>query len=254
MRKWLLCLLLLPTALCSSCGPLQPGGWEVTVRGGIAASLYVNRRPVWATNLSEAPSVQLLASGVDAFPHQFSVPATIALEAGWNATDHLQPYAEYAFTYAQGQERANNYNGVNIRFIYGPFVTHSGYIGLRYYLRGYCLFGLGRFTPCLGFKTGTVWQRSVVDTIYIEGGSAQTPRLYESELAVSGGLQCGVQWWFSRCFSLYMQREFVVTCGFTPNRNIVLDPAQSDGITNINYGSADWIVSFPVTFGLRYNF
>lgn len=226
----------------------------VTVRGGVAASLYVDRRPVFVTAPSLDPPVQLFAKGSVAFPQQFDLPAIVVIEGSYNTDTRVQLFFEYAFNYAQGKTRATDFGDMALSQTYSGYVTHGGYVGARYFFWGYCLPGLGRFTPCLGFKIGAVWHRTVIDRLHVSGREIQDLLLTSSQWVPSGGLQAGLQWWFSHKWSLFMQREFVIQQSARSNHNILLNPAETAGFTNSNPGGSRWTISFPVTFGLRYTF
>jgi hypothetical protein len=249
-------VLFLPTlSLTCSAAPLCCGKLSVMVKGGVTPTSYSDRQPFFNNYPDPGPGI-IESALATRFSNQFSVPWNIGAEVAWNAGCRIQYFVEYSYTQASGKTFFSDRSGVPItqRFI-DEYRTHAGYLGSRYYFSRESLFCFGQIAPYVGLKVGLAAQERVRFEQVIRGiaqGAAQP--YFLSQKAVSGGVQVGLEWWACRCLSVVLQGEFVGTCGFKPNRNVVVNPSLSGGIANMNVGSTGWVLNWPITLGLRYSF
>jgi len=250
MKRLLIALMLcaLPAPLLSS--PLCCGKLSVMIKAGVTPTTFSDRQP----SLLTAPPAVLDSNLIVDFNDQFEVPWNVGAEIAWNASCNIQFFLEYAHTQAKGKVRntaAPTSQASPIRDEWSTYRVNSGYLGARYYFCKICC-----LNPYVGFKAGFAAQERVRDRFFVDG--VLVPLLsngdyYRSFVATSGGLQLGLEWFFCRCLSFVVQGEFVGTCGLRPNRNIAFEQPV-DGITNVSIGRTGWVLSWPITIGLRYTF
>lgn len=232
--------------------PLCCGNFSVMVKGGITPALYTDRGPNLAVVPTDIPPV--FASG-DAltFNEQFHLPWTVGAEVAYNTSQRGQVFLEYAYTQASGKLFGSNATAGEL---FSDYKTHSGYLGARYYFGPWCCFSCcGPIAPYVGLKAGLVWQQQVTLDLTVGNVFVISAPYSFSQTAVSGGLQIGGEWWFSRCWSLVLQGEVIVTQGPRTNRNVVFPPIPGIGLpSNASIGTLGWVMTFPVTLGLRWTF
>jgi len=233
-------------------GPLCCGAMSLAAKGGITASSFTNRSPVWLTRPLAPPFVTSSFSSTR-FSDQFCVPWTIGAELGWNGSGHLQIFLEYGFARGEGKRFVHTVNDVACSEIYTNYTSHAGYLGSRYFFDGRNFAKIGRISPYAGFKAGLSVQRQIFYRLLVDQEVRVNAPYWRAQTAVSGGVQMGLEWWFCNYFSLAMQGEFVATCGPKPNQNIEVEPPL-DGITHIQIGTSGWLVSWPITLALRYTY
>lgn len=248
-------LLLSPSLTQASVGPLCCGDFGVMIKGGVSPALYTDRGQVWLTNPLLTPPV-FSVSETAKFNNQFNTPWTVGAEVAWNASQRVQFFLEYAYTQAKGK----TYNFVagifNVSERNSDYKTNAGYLGARFYLDALrCFSCCGPIAPYIGFKAGIVWQQQVSYGLTLQGTFVQNSPYYLRQTAISGGLLVGLEWWFCKCWSLLLQGDFVATQGLRANPNVVFaNTVTSQGLTNVNIGRLGWVVTFPVTLGLRWTF
>jgi len=234
-------------------GPLRCGKFVVAVKGGVTPTSYTDRGQVFIRIPPPGPGV-IPTSRVAKFSNQFDLPWNVGAELAWNASCRIQFFLEYAFTGAKGKRYTFESGGIDLIQVFDDYEVHGGYIGSRYFFEGCCFPCLGKIAPYVGFKAGFAEQRRLLFDETINGVNQGAPAPYFlSQTAVSGGLQIGLEWWFRRCLSVALQGEFVGTCGRKPNRNLILDPALSGGVTNTNIGGTGWVIGWPITLSLRWS-
>lgn len=236
-------------------GPLCCGAFSLTIRGGIAPAIFSHRETsdlVVNGNIGPIVSQGYLPE----FFRQFQLPWMIGAEFAWNASARVQFFAEYSYTQARGESQFLPIAGVSFAERLSDLRMNASYLGARYYFNGLSsCFGRGPITPYVGFKAGVVWQAEMRTNYFFNGVEvANNVPYYLSLACVSGGLQLGAEWRFCSCWSLLLQGEFIATQGPVGNSNIVLDTSFQDTVTNLFVGNTGWLVTFPVTLGLRWTF
>lgn len=239
---------------CPSKRPLQPCGRSFVIKGGVAPSRYSNRGNVFLTipAFSEVISLNI----VPKFSNQFKLPWTGGLEFAFNISNHVQLFFEYAHSEANGDIYRYTTSIGNFTETTTSFEMDAGYLGARYYFDNVCscCCRQSRAAPYVGFKTGVAFQKHVLFDLSFNDVFVATNPYWLEQTVVSGGLQMGIEWWWCDNLSVILQGELVGTQGFRPNRNVILDPTLAGGISNMTIGDTRWIVSWPLTLGLRYAF
>ncbi len=160
----------------------------------------------------------------------------------------------------------------------------GGYAGMR---RHFGRYWCNRFSVFVGAKVG-ILHRNRIDTnlVLVQtagdpiGQTLPTPRvspltvavpsvdkvttLFAHQNTISGGPQVGFNFCFWKAFSFQVTGEFVASGAFKSNRNFVLPPtnftdpvntlANQTAFTNVIFGETGVEMTFPVTFGLTYEF
>jgi len=242
-------------------GPLCCGKLSLMVKGGVTPSSFSNRGDIWGTD----PALGVFSLGsTSKFSTHFDVPWNVGAELAWNASCRIQFFLEYAHTQATGKSSTRDFVipfdppfTLSLNQKFGDYKVNAGYLGARYYFEGCCFPCIGKISPFVGFKTGFATQARVLAhyTGSVNGsGIDESFKNFLERTQVSGGLLVGLEWWFCNCWSLVLQGEFVGTCGLTPNRNVEVFPPSQITVTNLNVGSTGWILSWPITLGVRWTF
>lgn len=239
---------------CCSCvtTPLCCGNFSIMVKGGIAPALYKDRGPNWVVIPTNSPAV-FTTNSAATFPEQFHLPWTVGAEAAYKTSRRGRFFLEYAYTQASGKLFGDN---ATVGELFSDYRTHSGYLGARYYFDPWCCGSRGGpISPYVGLKVGLVWQQQVTLNLTIGNTFILSVPYSLSKTAISGGLQIGGEWWFSRCWSLVLQGDFIATQGPCTNPNLVFPTDLGIGApSNVFTGTLGWVVTFPVTLGLRWTF
>lgn len=226
------------------------------VKTGVAPTSYTHREPIWNT-LVDGTTVTLY--NTPRFNQQFYLPFVVGAEVSWNASERVQLFLEYAFTYADGKNYLFGSNSNQGLEVFNNYQANSGYLGVRYYLTKWTLRCVGDLACYLGCKTGCSAQARVLYSLGNPLLGTGDPLLvtrshfFKRQTAVSGGFQIGLEWWLGRCFSLVLQGESLFTQGMRPNQNIVLIESAAPA-ANVNVGGTGLVLSWPVNLGLRYTF
>lgn len=252
--KWVLLFLLIPTAIwahrfnCCGSGPLYCGAWSVAARAGGVPSSYSLREPIWGVIPTGAPSV-VQVGRMSRFSHQFHLPWEVDGELALNLSQRVQPFLQYQFQQGGGKRHI-----AEVDHSFSRYQTHAGYLGCRYYYAGICSPCLGRIAPFLGFKTGLMWRRHIDELLSVGGAPAVRFRYSSKRVAISGGLQVGVEWWFTWYWSAIFQVDGVATASPKTRSNLPFNPPLANRVTNLNFSSSGAILSFPITAGMRFAF
>lgn len=240
----------------TACGraPLCCGDFGLMVKGGAAPAIFSHRGQSYVT-ATGVPAEITFPGDLPEFFKQFQTPWTVGAEFAWSASQRIQFLLEYAYVQAGGKLRADVVAGIAFSEQLSDFKMHAGYLGVRYYFDCLnCCLGCGPIAPYVGFKAGLAWQEQVVSNNSLTGVQVATGvPYYLSQTAVSGGVQVGAEWWFCCCWSLLLQGELVATQGPAGNPNIVTNGAAL-GVTSLTIGDTRWVVTLPVTLGLRWTF
>lgn len=242
---------------CCEDGPLTCGAWSVQVKGGVAPTDFSDRDSTYLTIPSLFPAVPnpvISAGKGPSFSRQFDCPWTVGAELAWNASTHIQFFTEYAYQQASGKHRSFTNRGLLFGHKYDDYSNNGLYLGARYYFSTCWNTCYGRLSPFAGFKGGVVWFDTINYGLEIGGVSLGKDQYFKRRTAVSAGLQIGIDWNICENWSAVLTSEFVATGGLHGNRNKVVNPALSNGVTNVSFGGTGTILTFPVTLGVRYTF
>lgn len=226
-------------------GPLPCGSFSIALRGGGNWSSFTNKGAYLLANPALTPPIEVVTP-LPSFHDQFNTPWVVGAEFAWNASRRLQFFLEYLFSQGNRRHKGHEIPILLLNDRNSNYRTQSGYLGWRFYFEAArCCFS--RISPYIGLKAGLLFQHRVKESAF------SSEPYYLSQTAVSGGLQMGLEWWFCRNISALLQAEFVAAQGPRANPNIALNPPIG-GVTSIAIDRAGWIVSWPVTLGLRYAF
>jgi hypothetical protein len=234
--------------------PLCCGNFGLTIRGGGGPAVFTHREQNVFVSTGDITPIISLGYAPEFFK-QFQAPWTVGAEFAWNASPRIQLFLEYAYTQAAGKRHTFPLINITITERLSDLKMNAGYLGARYYFDGLpCCFGRGPITPYVGFKVGVAWQQQVRFDYFFLGFPFATNGLYYlSQTCISTGLQIGTEWRLCSCWSLLLQGELVATQGVAGNSNVILDNL-GIGIPNLFLGQTGWLITFPITLGLRWIF
>lgn len=233
------------------CGPLVPCGLSLQVKGGWAPTHYTSQGPIWLTDPIARPPIVYTLFNNPRFKDQFNSPWEVGGEVAWNASEHVQFFAEGVYLKASGRTYSVSASGFNANITTSDYETYGGYIGSRYYFNQmWCL-----FSPFVGGKFGILEQSKVNYSLSLGEFFLQKSIYYQSQWVPSGGIQIGFDTAISDCLTIVFTAEAIVTQGLKNERNSeIVNPAIVAGLTNVSVGETGKLVSFPITLGLKYNF
>lgn len=252
-----------PTTCCED-GPLKCNAFGVQVKGGVTPTWFSDRGRLIVTNPAVFPSVFALGRSPE-FDKLFDLPWQVGAELQWNASTHVQFFAEYVFENAKGKRHRFGLDNTGTTFLnnhFRDFETNGVYVGARYYFGNlWCSeCGTSSIAPFIGFKGGVVWNektrfrgRLSSELVDIEE-SLGNQRGFRNRALLSAGAQFGVDWSFSCNWGAVLTVEIVGTQGPRNNRNIPIASALEGSPTNISLGDNGHLISVPVTLGVRYTF
>ncbi len=239
-------------------GPLCPCAIGLQAKGGIAPTFFTDPDATYSVVPALFPGtnpIVLSDSGQD-FDNVFDLPWLVGGELSYNATDHVQLFLEGM--YRQGDAKNKTFTSILAGFPRGikfqdDFRTWGLYVGGRYFLNRWdCLC----IAPFIGAKIGfqqydhiNAIPFIVIDGVSVRGSSI---RVYESNYALSVGIQAGFDYAITECLSLVFTVEGVFTSLLRPNHNAAFEG--TFGLTNTVFGNTGTDISVPITLGLRWDF
>ncbi len=239
-------------------GPLCPCAFGVQAKGGIAPTFFTDPDTTYLVipGLFPVSSPLFPVSSGDDFDDYFDLPWIVGGELSYNVSDHVQLFLEGMYRQGDAKNRSFTFPAATpivVSLSHDDFRTWGLYVGGRYFLNRWdCLC----IAPFVGAKIGFQQHRHIdasvsiaAATAAIDGGSV---RLYESNYALSVGVQAGFDYAITDCLSLVFTVEGVFTSPLRPNHNAVLPG--TFGVTNIIFGETGTDISVPVTLGLRWDF
>lgn len=253
-----------PTTCCED-GPLTCNAFGVQIKGGVTPTWFSDRGHVIITNPSVSPAVFEGGRGPD-FDKIFDLPWQVGAELQWNASTHVQFFAEYVFENAKGKKRRFFVDNdlFDIRHNYRDFETNAVYLGARYFFGNiWCSeCGTSSIAPFVGFKAGAVWhEKTRYHTRFLfqdEDLDLGHNDFFRQQTLISAGAQIGLDWSINCNWGVVLTVEAVGTQGLRNNRNVpfVLPPdiTVPGAPTNFNFAETGHLVSVPVTLGVRYTF
>jgi hypothetical protein len=275
-----------------SCNPLNCGSFGLEVEGGIYPIVWTKRDSTLLVSCPTTATTNPVGSfgKLPKFSDLYKLPWTVGGRIHYAMSDNTEIYVE--FNYAQARHKdscqslscgstSNDCCAVGLVTItpaaplalsLGKYKLFSAYFGARYYWDRWC----DRVSFFLGEKVGLVHHKRVSfnSLSAVAGGfdcfgfgtgfcgsanncgSNSCNDFFRRNTVVSGGVNFGFDVCFCGNWGLTLTGEVVASCGPRGNGNIVLgvDDAANLGGSNIIVGHVNTELSFPVTFGVRYNF
>lgn len=249
---------------CCEDGPLSCNAFGVQVKGGVTPSWFTDRGNILISH-SVHPFIVEGPKEPD-FNKLFDLPWQVGAELQWNASTHVQFFAEYVYENAKGKKHHFRFDDTfSFRHNNRNFVTNSAYLGARYYFGSlWCSeCGTSSIAPFVGLKGGVVWHERTKNRFHLLCGNTEwdcgSHDSFKQQTLISAGAQIGLDWSINCNLGAVFTVEVVGTQGLRNNRNVVLplEPLLVAGTiipTNLNRGETGHILSVPVTLGLRYTF
>lgn len=233
-------------------GPLCAGSFSVQLKGGVVPTNYSDRGRIWITNPSLATPVFSLGR-VPKFSRLFDTPWTVGLELGYAVSDHAQVFLEGNWQAASGKRFSSDtlLGNFETRFRHRDFETWGGYLGARYFFNNWFC----NLSPFIGFKAGFVRTKKVDFSFDLDDTFVTRSSFFHGHTGPSVGAQVGLNYNFCCNWNAVLTFEVVATHAFRNNGNVALPDTGIVGApTNISVGDIGYLVSYPITLGVRYDF
>lgn len=250
---------------CCEDGPLSCNSFGVAVKGGVTPSWFTDRGHVLVT----IPVFPFVIEGPKEpdFDKIFDLPWQVGAELQWNASTHVQFFAEYVFENAKGKRNRFLFDDVfSFHHRNRDFETNAVYLGARYYFGNvWCSeCGTSSIAPFVGLKGGVKWHERTKchsnmfwNDLEWDLGNHDS---FRQQTLISAGVQIGLDWSINCNFGVVLTVEAVGTQGLRNNRNVILpiiDTVSDLAVVFPNHlsrGETGHILSVPVTLGVRYTF
>jgi len=233
--------------------PLVCGSWGIQVKGGVVPIHNTKQGPVYLFGPNLERPITLF--DIPKFNHVYKTPWLVGGELSYACTEYIQLFGEVNYYHASGRnyEQSLTFEEQTglIRSILTPYKSIGGYIGTRFF----CDRWFDILAPFVGFKVGLRNHKEIDATQTINGVRVpSTLRMYLKNTVVSGGAQLGFDTCVWSSLKFVFTAEVVAVAGARPNRNVVLPESSLSTLTGFSQGDVGTEVSFPITFGLRYDF
>lgn len=233
--------------------PYDVGRWSFSANGGVVPTWFVDEETTLIfprTTLISLGSPHLTKLGN--FDNLFGLPWTAGAEIGYMVCCRWEIFTDFDYISASGKNRTHpDELGGTINEVFHQYRLWDWYLGLRYYLPPIWQ----NFTPFIGGKAGIIHRNGVATDIIRTDALGLTLtdgtfNLFRNGLEVSGGVQFGINYDVSACFSLTLKAEAIWSgCWNLETRDesngILLTPIVVPG----NIGG---VFTVPVTLGLRF--
>lgn len=265
----LIVFLFASTALANDCcnAALDCGSWWLQGDVGVYPTLWRNRGDVLLNACDCATNVAATGINLGEFPKfnkVFRIPWIVGIQLGYAWSECFAVYGELNYIQAKAKSTAfNTVVPVNTSLLINlnKYSAVSGYVGARYYTAG-CLCDNMLFF--LGAKIGFIHRaniqaNSLTPVTPVDCGCPQVFKrdFFRHATKLSGGANIGIDYFWCNSWSLVLTAEVVASKGPRANTCISLTSAeivQLSGGSSLAAASIKTEVSFPVTFGLKYNF
>lgn len=244
------------TACCED-GPLACNSFGIAVKGGVTPCWFTDRGHILLTNPLVFPYVFEGPKEPD-FNKIFDLPWQVGAELQWNASSHVQFFAEYVFLNTKGKKHRFLFDeNFFFRNHNRDFETNGVYLGARYYFGNvWCSeCGTSSIAPFVGFKGGVVWHEKTKCRSHLVFDNLDCDLLshdqFRQQTLISAGVQVGLDWSINCNWGVVFTVEAVGTQGLRNNRNVL---TSLPFLSNLSRGETGHILSVPVTLGVRYTF
>lgn len=244
-------------APCCEDGPLSCNAFGVQIKGGVTPAWFEDRGNNYEVRPSVSPSVIPLGKSAQ-FDKIFDTPWQVGAELQWNASTHVQFFAEYVYFQAEGKKHHFTLNDVELSRRTRNLETNAFYLGARYFFGNiWCSeCGMGSVAPFIGFKGGLVWRNNtknrVDDTVFT---NLDVDRNNKNDRgALSAGVQVGLDWSINCNWGVVLTVEGVGTERFAGRRDLGVINPPAGGVTELHFGDHGKLITVPVTLGVRYTF
>jgi len=247
-----------PTTCCqTTCcedGPLSCNAFGIQIKGGVIPSCFVDQERTTFTNPHIVPSVYSHGK-TPQFDKLYETPWQVGAELQWNASTHVQFFAEYAYFQAEGKKRHFLVGDWEFHEKRRKLETNAFYLGARYFFGNiWCSECSGSVAPFVGFKGGLVWRNVNNKFNDLECVTSWVDGKRNDRGVLSAGAQIGLDWSINCNWGVVFTVEAVGTESFGGGRHVEFNPCLTKGITNGNFGGHGRLFSVPVTIGVRYTF
>ncbi len=184
------------------------------------------------------------------FNSLFDTPWTVGAELSYNFSDHAQLFLEFDWYHADGKHRHLDGGPYTFHQRFDDYKAWAGYLGARYF---FCEWFCG-LSPFIGFKAGFIDHHRVHARVTGPFGFEERFNYHRNQCGPSVGAQIGLNYKFCDNWNAVLTLEAVASHGFRGNDNNEINAPLVGGITNVSIGDTGYLVSFPITLGVRYDF
>jgi hypothetical protein len=243
------------------------GSWWLQADAGVYPTLWRSRGDVFLNACDCATNVAAVGTNLGEFPKfskAFKTPWIVGIQLGYAWSECIAFYGELNYIQAKAKSTAfNTVAPVNSSLLVrlNKYSAVSGYVGARYYTNlCWCdalLFFIG---AKLGFiHRANIQASSLASAAIVDCGCPSVFKrdIFRHATKISGGANIGFDYCWCNNWSLVLTAEVVASKGPRGNSCVSLTTAeivQLSGGGSLAVGSVKTEISFPVTFGLKYNF
>lgn len=246
---------------------LDCGSWWLQGDVGVYPTLWRSRGDVFLNSCDCVPNVAATGVNLGEFPKfskVFRVPWIVGVQLGYAWSECVAVYGE--LNYIQAKAKSTPFNAVvpvntSLLIHLNKYSAVSGYVGARYYTTGCWCDNVLLFVGAkIGFiHRANIQASSLTTPVAVECGCPPVFKrdFFRHATKVSGGANIGIDYCWCNNWSLVLTAEVVASKGPRANTCISLTPTeivQLGGGSSLAAASIKTEISFPVTFGLKYNF
>lgn len=251
----LLVLVLMSNALFCEESAIEPGLKSVLFKVGPVPMVYIDRGDVTGVVVQKSdpkgdPIVNL--GKVARFNDQFTLPFILCFEIGYALNSFCEIFGEFAYKHAAGkslQDRLGSF--ATQRF--GNFNAFEGFGGFRIFTQDALCEDLW---PFIGSKIGVI-HHSGISAVFEQADRRHKIQYFAPDNVVAGGLQAGFMYKLGSNWSFVFTAEMVAVGNTESEQEIRIPDNSPDnrlGFLFLNIDAVSTVLTFPITFALRYDF
>lgn len=238
------------------CAPFECGTSWIQVDAGVYPTIWPNSCPIFLNScecVTGRPVLRQVLCNPHDFKGLFKLPWILGGQLGYAWNNHAAVYGELNYIQAGGKRDYCNKNSNNnlsqFKINLDKYRAFSGYIGLRYYSNRYC----DLVSLFIGAKVGFIYRGDFQSHAH---PSHFKRDFFIHSARVSGGPNIGLDWKWTENWSGVLTFEVVASQGPKGNCNVPLLDAEIRELAGsyLHLRDVKHELSFPVTFGIKYNF
>lgn len=263
---------------CYCSTPIKQGEWNISIKGGIAPTTWLNRRNEYVVSINQQNTPIVTSKNIGSFEDNFDMPWTASVEVAYNISDYSQIFVEGSYKSAPNKKSTKKeVDGIKLRERTDDAHDWSGYFGVRqFFCRDWVCDSVA---PYIGFKAGFVNHQKINTHFYVgkvaqnqnqnqnQNEAQNKPQIvyneigkqvqFQSTTGISAGAFIGLDCALMESLNIQLQIEVIASQPIQGRQNVEFPGSrtlQPGEITNIMAGKINSELTFPITVGLRYSF